>query len=553
MRLFKTSDVRESVSLDGLWDFITVTEPGKDTAEAVLGAKDWDCMCVPFCWNCVPKYFKYEGVAWYKTEFVSKSEFYEIVFENIQIYAEIFIDGQKVKQHYGGFLPISVYGTGKGKHSLMVRVDNTHNDVNTIPLSRVDWFHYGGISGSVVLTYFDSAFIKKHRISYELKNNTASCVAEFMIEGTYNGNCEIFADNILVHKMQVQTGKNVAKFQLDEVERWDVDNPRLYYIQIKIECDDIIERIGFRTIEVKDNEILLNESPVTIKGVNRHNEHPDFGFSMPFSFIKKDVDIIKNMGCNFIRGSHYPNPRELLDYLDQIGILFWEEIPMWGYGEAALSDALTKERGLLMHQEMIERDFHHPSIVFWGLHNEIATDTKPGYDITKCFYDHIKKLDDSRPITFATCRIDTDTALEFADVIAMNIYPGWYGGHNPADECEDVARRIINHVKETGNENKPILISEFGAGGIYGENSFYNAKWTEEYQSEVLENTIAGFMKHKEINGVIIWQYCDMRSSFELELTRPRSFNNKGMVDEYRRPKSVYFTVKKLFDNIKTK
>ena len=204
-----------------------------------------------------------------------------------------------------------------------------------------------------------------------------------------------------------------------------------------------------------------------------------------------------------------------------------------------------------MHQEMIKRDYHHPSIVFWGLHNEIATDTQPGYDITKCFYDAVKQLDASRPITYATCRIDTDTALEFADIVAMNIYPGWYGGHDSAAECEDVANRIIHHVKETGNGTKPILISEFGAGGIYGEKSFYDAKWTEEYQSEVLENTIQGFLKYEEIQGVIIWQYCDMRSSFELELTRPRSFNNKGMVDEYRRPKKTYFTVKKLFNTIK--
>jgi len=551
MRLFQTSDTRESVSLDGLWDFITVPKLGTDTVEAALQTKDWDNMCVPLCWNCVPEYFKYEGVAWYKTEFFAKSDFYEIIFEDIQTYAEVFVDGKKITEHYGGFLPVHVYGTGKGKHTLLVRVDNTHNDLNTIPLSRVDWFHYGGIAGGVTLTCFEGAFIQDYKISYKLKESDAQCMAEFVIEGVYHGECEIFADGKPVHSMQAQTGKNVAEFSLENVERWDMDNPRLYNIQIKIKQDDVIERVGFRTIEVKGNQILLNEKPLTIKGVNRHNEHPDFGFSLPFSVVKRDVDIIKDMGCNFIRGSHYPNPVALLDYLDQTGILFWEEIPMWGYGEAPLSDNLTRERGLQMHQEMIKRDYHHPSIVFWGLHNEIATDTQPGYDITKCFYDAVKQLDDSRPITYATCRIDTDTALEFADIISMNIYPGWYGGHNIDAECKDVADRIITHISKTGNSGKPILISEFGAGGIYGEKSFYNAKWTEGYQADLLEKTIKGFLSYKEIKGVIIWQYSDIRSAFELELTRPRRYNNKGMVNEYREPKSVYYTVKKIYENYK--
>lgn len=549
MRLFQTTTTRRSASLDGLWRFIIDKENcGIDGKWYENFPSNADKMCVPGCWNLDPKYFAYEGVAWYQTEFTAEEEIYVLEFSSVLMQATVYIDGAEMGSHYGGFTPFCITGRGKGWHQLTVRVDNTHNAVNTIPLSRVDWYHYGGIAGQVKVTSYAGAYIADRRISYELNGNQACGTVEFRIAGEYRGDAEIRMNDTLLAKVPVSDGENRVPVSFGEIVRWDTECPQLYQVRIAIEGDDVTERVGFRTVETRGTKILLNGKEIRLKAVNRHNEHPDFGFSMPFSLMKRDADIIKNLGCNMIRGSHYPNPPEFLDYLDEIGMLFWEEIPMWGYETEALTDPLTCRRGLAMHEEMVRRDYHHPSVIFWGLHNEIFTDIDAGYQVTKKFCEKVKSLDTSRLVTYASFKPEDDISLEFADVISMNVYPGWYGGHDIEKEGGEIITKIMKHLRETGNDNKPLIISEFGAGAVFGERSFYDAKWTEQYQVELLERLIPKFFAEDAVQGLIIWQYCDVRSSFELELTRPRNFNNKGLVDEYRRPKAAYYAVKKIYE-----
>jgi len=263
--------------------------------------------------------------------------------------------------------------------------------------------------------------------------------------------------------------------------------------------------------------------------------------------MKKDLDIIKQLGCNTIRGSHYPNAPVFLDLLDQEGFLFWEEIPMWGFGEEALADPLTLERGLQMHQQMIKRDYHHPSIIIWGLHNEIDSRTEAAFNLTKAFAEKVRSLDQSRPITYATMYPLDDVCLSLVDIVSINKYFGWYEG-----EIEDWIRflqTMKDKLKHEGLATMPILISEFGAGAIYGDSTFESAKWTENFQLQYLDSAIKIFLNDPDVNGMYIWQYCDIRSSKELEMGRPRSFNNKGIVNEYRKPKAAYWKVKELFIN----
>ena len=551
MRLFKTSKMRIPVSLDGVWDFKTdpenkgITEKWYENVPAGC-----DRMCVPLCWNTESRYFKYEGKAWYFTTFEALDNTYVLNFDAVQKYAEVYIDGIFSGSHYGGFTGFSIEGRGKGTHTLAVMADNTHNDIDTIPLSKVDWFHYGGISGSVSVTSFCSAYISSHKVSYTLSGKKARGKINFTINGEYSGKADIIFDGKVISSIDAKTGENSVSVDFGEVELWDTDSPKLYEINIVIDCDDIIDRIGFRTVEAKGTEIYLNGKPIKLKGINRHNECPEFGFSMPFSLMKRDVDIIKELNCNIIRGSHYPNPEMLLDYLDETGMLFWEEIPMWGYPQDALSAPDTMKRGLLMHKEMVECDYHHPSIIIWGLHNEIDTTVKEAYEITKAFSELIREHDSSRLITYATFKPYTDICYEFADIISLNIYPGWYGGHNPSEEAEAIMDKTLEYLEKTNNLNKPLFISEFGAGAIYGESTFTNAKWTEQYQANLLKELILKFHNEYNVGGTFIWQYCDMYTAFEKELERPRSFNNKGLLDEYRRPKLGYYVVKDIYGKL---
>jgi beta-glucuronidase len=553
MRLFRTSETRNTKSLDGLWSF-------KTDPENIGIASEWnkkfpddsDKMCVPSCWNCTPEYFAYEGKAWYRTTFTAETDTYMITFDSVLNESAVFIDGVQKATHYCGFTPFRVFGAGKSTHTLTVMVDNTHNMECTIPLSFLDWYHYGGISGSVGITSFVGAYIENHRISYTLNENMATGTVSFDISGDYNDKAEIYFDGKLIAAADAKTGNNNINIDFGEIERWDIDNPKLYTVQVKIKSDDVIERIGFRSIKTEGNKILLNGRELIIKAVNRHNEHPDFGFSLPFTLLKRDADIIKGMGCNFIRGSHYPNPPVFLDYLDEIGMLFWEEIPMWGFKQEPLAHPLTLERATAMYREMINRDYHHPAIIFWGLHNEIATDTEEGYKITKALYELVKKEDKSRPVTYASNRCTSDICFEFADVISLNFYPGWYSKdeRDIATAWKTEMTRILEYIKETGSSGKPIVVSEFGAGAIFGDSSFYSVKWTENYQAELLDIALHYLLSLPEIKGYIVWQFCDIRTSFELALSRPRSFNNKGIVNEYRKPKMAYYTVKKIYDQI---
>lgn len=551
MRLFNTSQKRNTFSLDGLWNFkIDPDNQGQQQEWYNNFPSDCDKMCVPHCWNAESEYFRYEGKAWYNTEFETERDCWVLNFDTVLNECEVYIDGKKTAYHYGGFTGFRAEGCGKGKHNLTVIADNTHDDMNTIPLQDVDWFHYGGISGSVTLTEFDGAHIDTYKINYSLKNNTATGKVSFDIKGYYFGKARIVFDGKEIATFDAKTGQNNIDVSFGEIERWDVDNPQLYKIQIIIDTDDIIERIGFRSVCAKDKKIYLNGKELTIKGVNRHNVHPDFGFAMPFSLIKRDVDIIKGMNCNMIRGSHYPNPEMLLDYLDETGMLFWEEIPMWGFNRPQLSNSIVVQRGLKMHKEMVERDYHHPSIIMWGLHNEIDTSCDSAYSVTKAFAELVRSKDNTRLVTYASYMHGKDICFKFADVISVNIYPGWYKSSNVHQECKNLMDKIIDNVSREDCSHKPLIVSEFGGGAIYGNTSFNDAKWTEQYQAQLLKTLIPILFEEYKVNGTLVWQYCDIYSSFARELQRPRSFNNKGLVDEYRRPKLGFYAVKDAYENL---
>lgn len=554
MRLFKNSKTRNTTLLDGVWNF-KIDPENRGTEEKWFESIPTDCdkMCVPLCWNTESRYFKYEGKAWYFTTFEALSDNYVLNFDAVQKFSEVYVDGKLLASHYGGFTGFKVYGKGKGKHTLSVMADNTHNDKDTIPLSYVDWFHYGGISGSVYVTSFDDAYIDDYKITYSLDGNKAKGNVLFTVKGEYNGKAEIKFGGNVIETLNAKTGDNSVLVDFGEVELWDIESPKLYEISILLENDDVIDKVGFRTVEIKGNQIYLNGKQIKLKGINRHNEYPEFGFSIPFVLMKRDVDIIRDMGCNIIRGSHYPNPEILLDYLDEIGMLFWEEIPMWGFPQKALAEENTLKRGLLMHSEMINRDYHHPSIIVWGLHNEIATDTLEGYEITKAFSKLVREMDNTRLVTYATNRPEIDDCYEFADIISANIYPGWYGGHDFSKEADEKMEKTLENMKRLNSIDKPIFVSEFGAGAIYGQSTFTNAKWTEQYQAELLRTLIPQFFEKYDVSGTFVWQYSDIYTAFEKELERPRTFNNKGLVDEYRRPKLGYYAVKEVYKNMKEK
>lgn len=551
-RLFDTHPKRSHLSLDGLWQFITDPHGlGESDRWYENFPEDATSVYVPSCWNNELGLYDYEGVAWYGKAFHSEGDTIQLAFHGVTGQANVYLDGIFLGSHYGGFtgFDFTVNDLKTGKHHLAVSVDNRHNDHDTIPLAVVDWFHYGGITRGVEVIRLPETRIDRYRIDYKLSEDLTEVDLEcqVLVTGMSHPQIQVYIEGRPINENPCQPTKQglglLCQCHLKDIQLWHPDHPNLYEIRIAIDGDEVVEHIGFRKIEAVNRQLLLNGQPLYLKGVNRHEDHPDWGFALPVKLMMKDLAIIKSMGCNMIRGSHYPNAPAFLDLCDREGILFMEEIPMWGFGQEALSNPLVIERGLMMHEEMINRDYHHPCIFLWGLHNECATDTEAGYAITKAFADKVRSLDQTRPITYATNKSHRDICLSLVDVISINKYVGWY--MDTLDAWPAYLQTFKEKAEKDHLQDKPIIMTEFGAGALYGYSTFEGPKWSENFQYNYLDYTLKLFKDDPDISGAVLWQFCDIRTAKEHEMGRPRSFNNKGILDEYRRPKAAYWTVKK--------
>ena len=558
-RLFRESFTRRITDLDGQW-YYQPDPTGKENMAEGLSA-DKKTIIVPSCWSNESGMLHYEGDVWMETTFFTSLPNARIVFGAVNNECDVYLDGKHLGYHYGPFNEFSfvVENQPAGEHLLVLRTNNLHNEDDTIPLSNSDWFHYGGIIRSVEVHEFSSAIIESMKLAYNLTGeSTADLTAKITLyaPGRVSSCLRLKMNDRQIGSCDLSfNGRKEAIITctLEGLERWTPDAPKLYNFTAEFIDDSLRDRTGFRTIEIKNRQFLLNGTPIYFKGVNRHEEHPDWGFAVPANLAKKDIDIIRGMGCNFIRGSHYPNAKATLDYMDETGMLFWEEVPMWQFHERHYTYPVVLNRAVNMHTEMVQRDYNHPCIVVWGLHNEVDTETQSAYEATKLFRETIEANDQSRLITFASKFPLTDICYEFADFIAINYYIGWYKG--PLTDWSEFIDQLSVYIAQTGNGHKPLVMSEFGAGGIYGDREFEDdITWSENYQQKYIEYTLKLFQEHPRMNGALIWQYCDIRagtrtreSGIRRALSRPRSFNNKGIVNEYRKPKLAYYAVKDSF------
>ena len=560
MRLFDEHKKRKISLLDGIWDFASDEENAGENEQWYKKFPETSIkVAVPSCINNRLGYINFQDVAWYKKDFFASGAI-TVKFHAVTEYAKVYLDGKYIGDHYGGFTSFEFDTVVEsGMHTLVVRVDPRSTE-DTIPLWAVDWHHYCGIIRSVEVFEHKTVSIKAMQADYELSDSLTS--ADVKITATLKNHTaekieksvQIEIDGTTVYNERVTVGDTeeiCARVKLDNVRLWDVGKPELYTVTVSTDDDDLTDRIGFRRIEVDGKRILLNKKPIKITGVNRHEEHPEWGFAMPAQLNAKDVDILKDLNVNAVRGSHYPNSHLFVDMCDAEGILFWSEIPMWGFQKESLARDLVTERGLVMHKEMVNQYRNHPSIIIWGMHNEVATDSQEGRAITEQFVNCVRSLDPSRLITYATDRVQRDVCLDLVDFISLNQYVGWYGG-----EIKDWAGSIAktkNSLKEMGVDNKPIVMSEFGTGAIFGNKTFEELRWSENYQVEFYRHTLDLFLNDEDISGVYLWQFSDIRSNPKWSLMRVRGFNNKGLVNEYRQPKLAYYTVKEIFEKQRSK
>lgn len=563
-RLFTEHIVRKVQSLNGIWNFAIDPEDvgeGQNWQEKLPKAEQ---VTVPSVWNSHLGLLEYEGAAWYEKKFYTEGGCQRIVFDAVMTEADVWLDGKKLGYHYGGFTQFDfiVPGVKAGWHTLTVRADIRFNALS-IPQEKTDWFHYGGITRDVRLETLQGICVLYNRMEYTLSSDLSRAEGHFVLE-LYNAQQETCTTTVEVklgqevvygQKHTLSAGEQLTvttpTFAVDNPRLWDVSDPQLYDICCSTDTDDLYDRTGFRLVEVCNGQIRLNRKQLFLKGVNRHEDHPEWGAAFPQGLMKRDLDIIKDMGCNAVRGSHYPNAKVFVDMLEEAGIAFWSEIPMWGGGfsGATLTPAL-QQRGLQMHREMVRQYYNHPCILIWGMHNEIGTDTDECYEMTKQFYRFLKENGGNRLVTYAIYKYPTCKCLELCDIICLNRYAGWYWGSRDGWQEEEVDA-FRKHRQELGLGDKPVIYSEFGGAAIYGHHTFDDLRGTEEYQADMLEKCMTVFRDDPMVAGMYVWQFCDTRTCRKMGLDRARTYNNKGILNEYRKPKMAYYTVRNIYRGIK--
>ena len=554
IRTFETHHIRRQKELSGsLWDFTPLQ--GEYAGKHYLTA-------VPGCWENMPDFTEYRGEGQYETVFEAGGTV-RLEFKGVSHTARVLLDGKQVASHYNAFTPFSVVipGLSRGIHRLTVIADNRFSEASALHVPN-DYMTYGGISRAVSVEEIPDIYIRYIHVTPCRRADGWHAGFEAAVENT--GTADRTADIRVKVAGKVQTCQAVAipaggeakvtgefSFAGENITGWMPEHPALYLASAQLiregtAIDDLIERFGFREVTIDGKQIRLNGRALRIKGFCRHEDHPMYGCALPWQAIAQDLDTVLHLGANSIRTSHYPNDEIFLDLCDEKGILVWEENHARGLSEEQMRNPNFEPQAEQVIREMIEAHYNHPCIYIWGILNECASETVYGKACYEKQYALIRSLDGSRPRSSSSCKFKTDLCLGTPEVVSYNIYPQWY--HDAP--VEEYLADLYSWVQtEGGGAGKPFLVTEIGAGAIYGYRAPYKPKWSEEYQAETLEKQITAVMAQPGCCGMYIWQFCDVRVSREWFSSRPRSMNNKGIVDEYRRRKLSYDVVKRLYES----
>ncbi|MBQ7942508.1 MAG: beta-glucuronidase [Lachnospiraceae bacterium] len=554
IRLFEEHRIRKQQELDDMWDF--VTEDGQSFS-----------LAVPGCWEQHPQLIKYRGKGSYTRKvYISNPTNLRLVCKGVSHTADVYFDDVFVVHHYNAFTPFSgiIKNVQPGEHTIRIEVDNSFGEHSALHIPN-DYYTYGGITRPIALEEIGDVYIENILFTPKTEGSSWTGYIEVWLRNLLDiptntdlicrlAEMEISEKNILLEANQLK--KVVLTASFENVTPWNPANPKLYMLEAKLftgeqAVDDLRERVGFREVTWEDNRLLINGESIFLKGFNRHEDYGVIGCAIPPQLMAQDLDMMMDMGANAVRTCHYPNDERFLDLCDERGILVWEENHARGLSLEEMQNPHFEEQCKDCIDEMITNHYNHPSIFIWGILNECASETPEGREMYRKQFEQIKSLDMTRPTTFATRMHFTDVCLDLPDVVSFNIYSGWYqdvpvlGRHN--DEMDWIAT--------AGGAGKPIIVSEFGAAAIHGYRDRGHSKWSEERQVDILVENFEVYRRDDRLSGIFIWQFADCRVTEEggWFATRARSHNNKGVVDEYRRPKEAYDVVKDWFTNWEAK
>ena len=549
---------RSEKSLDGLWDFVfidqSVAPPLADynPADAVYDSHQ----LVPGVFDATLPLAGKRGLGVYRLTFnLDRDGRHLLRCGGFLLAAAIFIDGKKIGSTD---LPYSYvdfeFTASRGRHEIIVVADNRFE---ATPLWRPDYdfYAYGGIlRGLTVHAIPEMAIERCVVIPLDLEGHVRMTLRfdRAVPDGDLDISYAFDEGEVVEMSIPVQGGEAVLEAVVPDPKPWTPETPNLHIVTVRTATCSVTERFGIRTVKAEKGRILVNGRPVRLLGYNRHESHPDFGPATPRQLQLQDLQLLREAGCNFIRGCHYTQDEGFLDLCDSLGFFVWEESLGWSNYDNQISDADFRVHQIEQTEKMVRRAINHPCVILWGFMNELGSETPLAYSLIKSLRATIRANDTSRLITWASERQEKDICFDLADVISFNLYPGWYAcpfdDPHPTKYVPINLKRLEDFASKPAYIDKPMLISEIGGAAIYNNHDRLASQWSEEYQAELLTEICNDILKSKRISGVALWMFADSRS-FVFGLNRVRGFNNKGSLDEYRRPKLGYDAVKKIFSS----
>jgi beta-glucuronidase len=559
---------RHFIELPDFWDFqFDFTDVGINEKWSV-GFEGGVPIAVPASWNeQFAEDRDFLGPAWYQTKIdipnAWKDQKIFLRFGSVNYLANIWINGENIGVHEGGHLPFEFDISdklNKEDNILVVRVDGRLSPDHVpprggpfvYPSTNFDFFPYCGIHRPVILYSVPNNYIKDITVITEIHDSGAKVNVTVDIE---NGLHDEINFKLEGHGKAIETkafnnyDQTDSSLNVENPKLWTPDTPNLYDLTIsllkdKIVFDSYTLSIGIRTIEVKGDNILLNGDPIYLNGFGRHEDFPIIGRGYIPAVIIKDYSLMKWVGANSFRTSHYPYSDQMMDLADRLGFLVIDEIP--AVGLTFDRDHLNRHLELCSQyiKELISRDRNHPSVIAWSLANEPTKTSAHSKDFFRSLYDQARTLDPSRLITLVNMHGVKDWAFEFCDIVCLNRYYGWY--LNPGEVDKGLENLSIELDKIHKLYQKPIILSEFGADTIPGVHAQPPEMFSEEYQVEFFSKYIELLNTKDYIVGAHVWNLCDFKTGQGIR--RMGGFNYKGVFTRDRKPKMAAHHLRKLWN-----
>ena len=505
---------------------------------------------VPGDWNTQrASLLYYEGPMWYERDFTYAAKPHDHVYLRVgaaNYRSWFWVNGQKVCEHEGGYTAFACDVTvalHDGSNFVVAAVDNTRHEDN-VPTLQTDWWNYGGLIREVSLIEVPETFIDQYDLHLDRGEGSVIEGWVHVMDGPPGEKVEVSIPELGARATAITDadGKALVRMSVNGLQRWTPEEPKLYKVDLSAGEDAVHELMGFRTIETRGTEILLNGKPIFLRGVAIHAEAP---YRTGRAYSDQDADTLlgwaKELGCNYVRLAHYPHDETMLRAADRLGLLVWSENPVYWALEFDNPKVLAKAEQQL--DEEINTSRNHSAIILWSMANE-TPNTPERTRFIETEASHARSLDPTRLITAALLvrteghtKIVDDPLGQTLDVIGINEYIGWYEGH---PDLADTTQWKIDY-------QKPLIVSEFGAGAKAGLHGSKDERWTEEYQAEVFRHQLPMLNKIPQLRGMSPWVLMDFRSPNRPLTGIQDEFNRKGLVSDQGQKKLAFSVLEKAY------